>query len=195
MHCYVTLVSNLDDRFTHPVKASRHASYEKSESRNELKKWHGVQNVANWLTFGNSTCRPIGYRCQICFVCLLLNVPATGSCISGTNLLRQFYVLPHWERSCRSYVLPHPVIVYWHRTDQSQRGVPIFKSLVWLDPEKIPAQAGFEPGIFRSRGGRLTTRSTRGSVRYVRSTFRTITKGGWGGMEDENRNSQKSTEI
>ena len=34
-------------------------------------------------------------------------------------------------------------------------GVSIFESLVWLDPEKIPAQAGFEPGIFRSRGGRL----------------------------------------
>ena len=32
-----------------------------------------------------------------------------------------------------------------------------FKSLVWLDPEKIPAQAGFKPGIFLSRGGRLTT--------------------------------------
>ena len=25
----------------------------------------------------------------------LLNVPATGECISGTDLLRQFYVLPH----------------------------------------------------------------------------------------------------
>ena len=24
----------------------------------------------------------------------------------------------------------------------------------WLDPEKIPAQAGFEPGTFRSRVGR-----------------------------------------
>ena len=43
-------------------------------------------------------------------------------------------------------------------------GVPIFKSLVWLDPEKIPAQAGFEPGIFRSRGGRLTTRPARRSL-------------------------------
>ena len=30
-------------------------------------------------------------------------------------------------------------------------------------PRKIPAQAGFEPGTFRSRGGRLTTRSTRRS--------------------------------
>ena len=29
------------------------------------------------------------------------------------------------------------------------------KSLVWLDPEKIPAQARFEPGNFLFRGGRL----------------------------------------
>ena len=27
--------------------------------------------------------------------CWLLNVPATCECISGTDLLRQFYVLPH----------------------------------------------------------------------------------------------------
>ena len=31
-------------------------------------------------------------------------------------------------------------------------------------PRKIPAQAGFEPGTFRSRGGRLTTRPTRRSA-------------------------------
>ena len=30
----------------------------------------------------------------------------------------------------------------------------VFKSLVRLDPRKISAQAGFEPRIFRSRGGR-----------------------------------------
>ena len=29
------------------------------------------------------------------FVCWLLNVPATCQCISGTDLLRQFYVLSH----------------------------------------------------------------------------------------------------
>ena len=29
------------------------------------------------------------------FVGCLLNVPATRKCISGTDLLRQFYVLPH----------------------------------------------------------------------------------------------------
>ena len=29
------------------------------------------------------------------FAWWLLNVPATGECISGTDLIRQFYVLPH----------------------------------------------------------------------------------------------------
>ena len=29
------------------------------------------------------------------FVCWLLNVPATCECISGTDPLGQFYVLPH----------------------------------------------------------------------------------------------------
>ena len=51
----------------------------------------------------------------------LLNVPATCECISGTDLLRQFYVLPHWDGSCRSNFPSHPVTVYWHRADQSQR--------------------------------------------------------------------------
>ena len=53
-------------------------------------------------------------------VCWLLNVPATCECISGTDLLRQFYVLPHWDRSCRSNFPSHPVTVYWHRANQSQ---------------------------------------------------------------------------
>ena len=64
-------------------------------------------------------------------------------------------VLPHWDRSCRSNFLPHPVTVYWHRADQSQRWPYNSRRLVWLDPEKIPSQAGFEPGIFRSPGGHL----------------------------------------
>ena len=54
------------------------------------------------------------------FVCWLLNVPATCECISGTDLHRQFYVLPHWDRSCRSNFPSHPVTVYWHQADQSQ---------------------------------------------------------------------------
>ena len=55
------------------------------------------------------------------FVGWLLNVPATCECISGTDLLRQFYVLPHRDRSCRSNFPSHPVTVYWHQADQSQR--------------------------------------------------------------------------
>ena len=70
------------------------------------------------------------------FVCWLLNVPVTCLCITGTDLHRQFYVLPHWDRSCRSNFLPHPV------TGMTR-------------PGKIPSQAGIEPRIFRSRGGRL----------------------------------------
>ena len=53
-------------------------------------------------------------------VCWLLNVPATCKCISGTDLLRQFYVLPHWDWSCKSNFPSHPVTVYWHRANQSQ---------------------------------------------------------------------------
>ena len=53
-------------------------------------------------------------------VCWLLNVPATCKCIPWTGLLRQFDVLPHWDRSCRPNFPPHPVTVYWHRADQSQ---------------------------------------------------------------------------
>ena len=34
-------------------------------------------------------------RSLFCFVGWLLNVPATCECISGTDLHRQFYVLPH----------------------------------------------------------------------------------------------------
>ena len=47
----------------------------------------------------------------------LLNVPATYVCTSATDLLRQFYVLPHWDRNFPS----HPVTVCWHRANQSQR--------------------------------------------------------------------------
>ena len=57
---------------------------------------------------------------QVIFVCWLLNVQATCECISGTGLLRHLYVLPHWDRSCRSNFPSHPVTVYWHRVNQSQ---------------------------------------------------------------------------
>ena len=60
-------------------------------------------------------------RWGIVVVGWLLNVPATCECISGTDLLRQFYVLPHWDTSYRSNFPSHPVTVYWDRADQSQR--------------------------------------------------------------------------
>ena len=51
---------------------------------------------------------------------------------------------------------PVPALTLWRQAPgRVATGVPMFKSLVWLGPEKIPAQAGFEPGTFRSRGGRL----------------------------------------
>ena len=55
------------------------------------------------------------------FACWLLNVPVICMCVSVTDLLRQFYVLPCWDRSCRANFLPHPVTVYWHQANQSQR--------------------------------------------------------------------------
>ena len=56
----------------------------------------------------------------VCLVCCLTS-PFTRSCISGTDLLRQFYVLPHTETEAADQSFPsHPVTVYWHRADQSQ---------------------------------------------------------------------------
>ena len=59
------------------------------------------------------------YANEVVVVCWLLDVPATCECISGADLLRQFYVLPHWDRSCRLNFPSHPVTVYWHRANQS----------------------------------------------------------------------------
>ena len=44
-----------------------------------------------------------------------------AQCISGTDLLRQEYSLPHWDRSCRSNFLSRPVTAYRHQANQSQR--------------------------------------------------------------------------
>ena len=62
-------------------------------------------------------------------VCWLLNVTETCECVSGTDLLRQFYVLPHWDRNCRQNFPSHPVTVYWHWTDQSQHWAYIARHL------------------------------------------------------------------
>ena len=56
----------------------------------------------------------VSFYCCSCslFVCWLLNVPATCECISGTDLLRQFYVLPHGDGSRRPNFPSHPVTVH-----------------------------------------------------------------------------------
>ena len=63
---------------------------------------------------------PMAVWCS-CWLVGCLTSQQHASCISRTDLLRQFDVLPHWDRSCRSNVPSHPVTVYWHRADQSQR--------------------------------------------------------------------------
>ena len=84
-------------------------------------------------------------------------------------------MLPHWERSCRSNFLSHPVTAYWHRptnpsVDPKRQapgrvatGVPIFKSLVWLDPEKSRRKRESNPGSAALEADDLTTRPTRRS--------------------------------
>ena len=60
------------------------------------------------------------------------------------------------------------------------------------DPEKISAQAGFEPGIFRSRGGRLATRPTR---RCRQQTDRDIHRQMKGKREGRERQAEKRKET
>ena len=116
---------------------------------------------------------------QELFVGWLLNVPATGLCISGTDLLRQLYVLPLLRQKLQielsispSHSIltpsrPVPALTLERQTPgRVATGVSMFKSLVWLDPEKIPSPAGFEPGIFRSRGRRT------GSERFTTEPLR-----------------------
>ena len=73
--------------------------------------------LVSWLCW--DVCRQRDCMCRV-VVCWLLNVPATCWCISGTDLLKQFYVLPHWDGSCRSNFPSHPVTIYWLWANQSQ---------------------------------------------------------------------------
>ena len=81
---------------------------------------------------------PWGVVCL--FVGWLLNVPTTCKCISGTDLLRQFYMLPHWDRSCRSnhekwkkLALKSAVVPQWSARLQGRwRGRWRWISISWL---------------------------------------------------------------
>ena len=91
-------------------------------------------------------------------VCWLLNVPAICWCISGTDLLRQCNMLPHWERdrTCRLTSCSHniqmlgqpiPVLtLYCQGPDRPAAGVPIVKSLAGLDLDKrSTVKVGIKP--------------------------------------------------
>ena len=97
------------------------------------------------------------------FVCWLLNVPATCECISGTDLLRQFYVLPHWDS--HSILTPGrtfpTLILYRQAPGRVATGVPIFKSMVWLDPEKSRCKCDSNLGSSALKADAITTRPTR----------------------------------
>ena len=108
-------------------------------------------------------------------VCLFVTC-LTCKCISGTGLHRQLYVLPHWDRSCRSNFLPHsaltprrPVPALTLKCQAPGRvatGVPMFKSLVWLDPEKSRRKRDSNPGSSAPEADAVTTRPTRRSRRW-----------------------------
>ena len=125
--------------------------------------------------FTNNPRTPLHTCHSVCFlVGCLPNVPATSSCTSRTHLLRQVYVLPHWDRCCTSNFPPHPVTVYWHPANQSQHwaystrrlatGVPIFKSVIWLDPEKSWSKWDSKPGSSALKADTFITRPTRRSL-------------------------------
>ena len=102
-------------------------------------------------------------------VCWLVGCLASqqhAKCTSGTDLIRQFYMLPHWDRSCKSNFLSHPVTVYWHWTNQSQQwpiqhqvpgrvatGAQNFEVSGMTRPGKIPVQTGIKPRVCCSPGG------------------------------------------
>ena len=108
-------------------------------------------------------------------------IHAAGPChteIGVADLFRQLYGLPHWDRSCWSNFLSHPVTVYWHQTNQSQSwpykrqapgriatGVPVFKSLVWLDLEESLQRKWESNPRSAALKDVLTTRPTKPSPR------------------------------
>ena len=98
----------------------------------------------------------------------LLHIPTTRCCCCWwlvashpsnmlVYLLRQLYVLPCWDRSCRWNFLPHPLTVYWHLANQFQcwpyyarrlAGQPLECKLLshWYDPtQKNPHRASRNP--------------------------------------------------
>ena len=101
-------------------------------------------------------------------VCWLLNVPATCYCISGTDLLRQFCGAAHTEIEVADQTFHLTQSQYTDTGPTTPIADPVmpgtWQGIHWsatfevtgmTRPGKIMWQAGFEPRIFCSRGGRL----------------------------------------
>ena len=113
--------------------------------------------------------------CRVClFIGWMLNVPATCECISRTDLLRHYYVLPHKYRRCGSNFLP----TQSQYTDTGPTspstdpitpgawqgiatGVPFLSH--WYDstPKKSRRKRDSNPGSSALEADALTTRPTR----------------------------------
>ena len=97
--------------------------------------------------------------------CLIVGF-VTSQCISVMDLLKLIYMLPHWVQIQLSTSSGHGILTLGQpvRVLTLKRqapgivatGVPIFKSLVRLNPEKIPtAQARIKPQTSHSQGRHL----------------------------------------
>ena len=68
--------------------------WEKNPNRNGILKANSKPRDIASYTDGSNTWDQWRWGFTV-YVCWLLNVPATCECISGMDLLRQFYMLPH----------------------------------------------------------------------------------------------------
>ena len=95
-------------------EAYQHTRFERNQSVN-LRSQASVEIVEVFCFFLSFLRRVISieyWQTTMMFVGWLPNIPATCECISGTDLHRQVYALPHRDRSCRSNFPSHPVTVY-----------------------------------------------------------------------------------
>ena len=69
------------------------------------------REVAQWLK-----------TCFFSFCCFVVTPQLHAKCISGTDVLRQLHILPHWDGSCTSNLKCHPISVYWHLAHQPKHG-------------------------------------------------------------------------
>ena len=91
-----TITSNAEEELPSPLKQQHWNMFERrGESHMTKEDVKTFGRGDNFVKAAGTTWGPVKKDRIVLFVRWLLNVPATGYCISGTGLLRQFYVLPH----------------------------------------------------------------------------------------------------